>query len=227
MVTSTPPSELHKHILQHVARYRLTVDEAVHRLFYPNVTRDAARKSLERLSAKGLLQSDRVRNRSFYYLTPKACSLLGLPATRADSLGAQTLVDNFAMLAFCCLGQVLRERLTMPEFRQAFSEFAEAPGISLGHQHYYYDQLQENWYLARATVDTGASIATIKRKCRDIARHAANTPGLREILMQHRFMIAVLTGEASKAQALAQTLEPEETNVQYRVALVPEIAEVV
>lgn len=227
MVTTTPPSEMQKRVLFHAARYRLTVDEAVHRIFYPGKSRDAARKSLERLRTKGLLQSDRVRARTFYYLTPKACSLLGFPPTRADQLGAQSLVENFAILAFCCLRHEPRERLTAEEFAQSFPEFANEPGISLAHQHYYYDDLQGTWYFARATVDTGGSLAALKRKCRSIARHAANTAGLSQILMQNRFMVTVLTGEETKARALAQALESEQTNIQYRVVYVPEIAEVI
>lgn len=227
MVKPNSPGDFQKHILSHVARYRLTIDQAVHRIFYSDATRDAARKSLERLATKGLLQLDRVRNRNFYYLTPKASSLLGVPPTRADALGAQTLVENFAVLAFCCLGSDLRERLTAAEFSTAFPEFAQANGISPAHQHYYYDRHEQNWYLARATVDTGASLAAIRRKCRHIARHAANTETLCDMVAQRRFMVTVLTGEESKATALAESLAKEKTNIQYRVVLVPEITEVI
>lgn len=229
MVTTAPPppSETQKKILFHVARYRLTVVEAVHRIFYPDKSRDAARKSLERLCAAGWLQSERVRSRTFYYLTSKTCSLLGLPATRSDALGAQSLVESFAVLAFCCMHDRTRERLTADDFQTAFAEFADEPGIALAHQHYYYDRHQDNWYLARATVDTGGSVAAIKRKCRSIARHAANTPGLNQILSQKRFMVTVLTAEETKAMALATALESERTNVQYQVVYVPEIGEVI
>lgn len=226
MVKPSTPTELQKNILYHVARYRLTVDQAVHRLFCPEMTRDAARKSLERLEAKSLLQSTRVRNRTFYYLTSKASSLLGIPPTRANDLGAQTLVEKFAVLAFCCLGNALRERLTPVEFKEAFPEFAEAKGISAVHQHYYYDQHGQDWYLARATIDTGGSLAAIQSKCRRFAKHAAQTHALRDMVTHRRFMLTVLTGEETKAIALAELLEKEATNIQYRVVQVPELTEI-
>lgn len=226
MVKPSSPTDFQKNILYHVARYRLTVDQAVHRLFCPEMTRDAARKSLERLKEKSLLQSIRVKNRTFYYLTPDASSLLGIPPSRSDHLGTQALVEKFAMLAFCCLGSSLRERLTPAEFKVAFPEFAGSTGIKAAHQHYYYDQQEQNWYLARATVDTGGSLECIQTKCRRFARHAATTPVLRDLVNHQHFMLTILTGEESKAIALAQLLEKESTNIRYRVVQVPEIAEI-
>src|SRR4051812_12307319 len=110
-------------LLAHVARYRLTTVDALHAVFYDE--RAAAQKAASRLVTSGALWSYPIGRQSFYQLTRRGAAAVGAPKNIADRLGSQGLRSNYAMLAFCCLGEPLRERLMPKEFRDSFPALAK------------------------------------------------------------------------------------------------------
>lgn len=220
--TSLTPGN--RHILEHVARFRISTVDAIHALFYADKTRDGAMKAANRLVTDGLLQSFDINSRKIYQLTEAAASLIGSPRTSAEPLGVQSLRECFAMLCFCCLGEVKRKSLTPSEFRDAFPEFADAKGIAPWSQHYYAERRGDAARLGRATVDSGADTARVLRKCREIIHDAKNTPVLREIIAQRLFVLVVLTAEESKRCVLADAIRKDRLRSLVEVEVIPDLS---
>lgn len=217
------PTPDQRHVLEHIARYRVTTVDALHAVRYALRTRAAATKATQRLVAAGLLQAFELRGRKFFQLTKSSAATVGAPSTAADPLQAQGLYEHYAVLAFCCLGSVRRERLTTSEFREAFPEFANASGISPSHQHYYLDTDHGVHRLGRATVDAGGDARRLLGKCREIVRHATETPHLRDVLRSGLFVLTILTPEEQKKAVLLDAMLSEPLGCFARVEVVPEL----
>lgn len=224
-------TEAQKRILLHVSRYRLTTVDVLHRLFYSDATRGAAQKAANRLVESELLQSYEVTGSMIYQLTRATASEFGVPLNAAAPLRSQSLRENYAVLAFCCLSDndpansnAPRERLTPMEFRNHFPEFASAPGIKPENQFYYLDSHNGAPLLGRATVDSGADTERIHRKCRDILTHALRTAHLCELVDQNVFVISVLTAEDTKRKAIIEAVTRKPLGCLFRAYAIPELS---
>ena len=81
-------SERDRKILDHVARYRLTINQVLHRLFFPDNGQSAVAKVTGRLcSAKRLAKFKLRHPRVYFTLTAAEAQNRGLSISRAQSLG--------------------------------------------------------------------------------------------------------------------------------------------
>jgi hypothetical protein len=161
-------------ILEHVRKFGVTGIDAVHRLFYPDKSKEAARIALYRLTHRELLSRFELKNRSFYQLTKKGCAQIGASKSAADPLGPQGLIDRYAYLWFILGNPKKRRALTPQALLQLFPELTGAKGIEL--QRYYIDEEGECPRLGRVTIDYGRESASLVKKCRGIMRDAMSSP---------------------------------------------------
>ena len=117
-------------ILRHVAHYRLTTREALHRALFRQVAINAVTKVTSRLLAEGWLNQYPVFYKSFYFtLTPRAAELLAMPqAAITAPLSTKALAREYGMLGFCCLLKTPRCRLLASEVQEDYPPlyFAES-----------------------------------------------------------------------------------------------------
>lgn len=201
-------------IKRHVERYRITTVDAVHHLFYAGKSREAAKKALNRMVDAEQLAPVPIAKRTFYQIH-------GTPP-----LTSQPLWERFAVLTFCVLRQPAHKRLTPQEFEDLFPEFANAPGISPAHQHYFLP-LVGTPRLGRALVDSDAEPDRVARKCRETFRDASATPGLVELLDARLFTISVLFAEPTKADAVASLLKDQNLGALFQFHVIPELNDLV
>lgn len=201
-------------IKRHVERYRITTVDVVHRLFYPDKTREAAKKSLNRMVDARDLVAVPIGKRTFYQRR-------GTPP-----VASQSLWERFAVLSFCVMHEPRCERLTPAEFSARFPEFATARGISASHQHYFLP-LTGLPRLGRAIVDSDAEPDRAARKCRDTFREASAVPGLLPLIDARLFVIAALFAEKTKADAVAARLQEANISEPFQFHVIPELNEIV
>jgi hypothetical protein len=212
-------------VLTHVARYRLSVREAVAAL--PTVS-DLdpwrQRKLLSDLEQSGLLASAALHGNSrYYHLTRRAADEHGLAADRCGSLSESAKLRHFALLAFCCLRSTRRERLTAAELRQHFPQLYRdgMPGT------YYVELTPGVRRLGLARIDAGrrGRWDRILQTCRDDVYSHALQPGFRKLIQAGQFEITILTPFQSKADRLRDALhaDPGMQRLPVRAVALPEL----
>lgn len=192
-------------ILNHLARYRLSVMEAVERLpefvswrtrRIKAVLRTCERQSLIRSS--WLHQGVRC-----WCLAPAGAAYCGLPAERSGKLSESAKLRAFGLLQFCCLGDETRRRLSNAELIHAFPHLPSA-GLPNG---YYFDPTGCG-RLGLARLDAhrqGRWDRSLQCLREDIDRHWQE-PGFRRLIQAGRFEITLLTVFPEKASRLSAAL---------------------
>ncbi len=190
-------------ILDHLRRYRITTIEALHRLFWgPTTTPNAVSQVLARLGA--YVRGVDVGNRSFYQLTPEAARESGEDEDFAKFPGATSLARHYAMLEYCCLGDVRREHITARELRENFPS-CDGRGIA---RNAYFHTFEAPAKMGWLEVDCGNHAATRAKKCRKqfAKRYEAEGLRFRQLADAGQFGIALVTSSAGKKQALERAL---------------------
>src|ERR1051325_3578188 len=92
---------LQSEILRLAALYRVLTIGAVDRLLYDGKNKEASKKALQVLVAKGLLRSLRgLQRRSLYFLTGQGAQAIDAPRHVALPLGTQALIARYAVMSF-------------------------------------------------------------------------------------------------------------------------------
>ena len=126
--TPQPPTpvqltERDEKILDHVARYRLTLREIVQQLFMPEAELNAVTKVMSRLVRVGLLAKHTFHDaRRYWTLSARSAEQRGLNERRSHALGCEGAMQHYGVLAFCCGGKAQRQLLTPAEFEQQFPD---------------------------------------------------------------------------------------------------------
>lgn len=208
-------------VLRHVLRHRISTPAVIQRVL--NLTADAETALARRLITNGYLAQERLfRNQKYYHLTPRAAILLGRDEKVAQPLrGQQSSVNHYAILAFCCLGPVLRERITRLEFLEQFPQFVIRGVMS---DQYYRDIDKGVERLGFIRVDHGGEARRIAHKALVDVQDRAATPAFRELLLRpdRGFVIAIVTTNADKAAAIRKELATDNaTKAAFRVEVAP------
>lgn len=215
-----------RNVIKHIARYRMTVKEALLRMpCFENSSEEVVKKALGRLRRGGYVSSKPLyENRSYWHLTPRGAN----EALEHERLGAPLKEEPkrraFAILSFCCLGDTPRTRLTPREFKEKFPSFY-VPGDRVD---YYLDKERKVARLGYIRVDSrGLSsrwTRIIGQLHRDIQKRA-DRPAFRDLILQRRFAIAVLTATEEKAERLQELVDeqnfPPEIELKFHV--IPEL----
>jgi hypothetical protein len=112
-------SERDRNVLDHVARYRCTVVDALQRTVLPELSRNAVGKVARRLCDANLLAKYTFMHPTRYFVLGGAgANALGLADYRTEPLGPQALPMEYAVLAHALLGRTPRKRLKVTEVRE-------------------------------------------------------------------------------------------------------------
>lgn len=205
-------------ILEHTARYRLTVSEALARQpALHNLSRKELRRLLVSLCREGQLgEACLYHNRRYYFLPARGNDAELGPLSELAKLRA------YALLSFCCLGKVHRKRLTRVAIEQHLPDL-HRPGLPEG----YYVAAGEPPRFGLALIDAGGRgrwdrvLGRVRSQLEDHWRH----PALRTFIEQGRFEITILTLLPQKAGRLAAALtEWGDPRTQFiRIAVLPEL----
>ena len=206
-------------ILDHVARYRLTLREIVQKLFMPDTEINAVTKVLGRLTGAGLLARHMLHDTHAYWtLSARSAALRGLDEKRALALGYQSIIEHYGILSYCCGGSILRELLTPEEFD---TQFPGHSSPSITRAAYYADNHEGELRLGLILVDGGVQDPIrLLRKCHHELARRMDIPAFRERFRATGFVIAIVTPDPQRKVRLQHVLDSDQTRaVLYRVVV--------
>lgn len=192
----------HRAVLKHVARYRMTIVEALGRTVLPGLSANAITKIVNRLCRSGYLKKYPLLHPVKYFVLGKSGIKLFDPKRSDDPtpLGPQSLPLEYAILVYATLGKRLRIRQTPEEV------LAQCPWLGKALAKSPHCKDEQSGVLELIRVDLGGAADHVARKCvadlvirqriRDFRRFAAEG-GLR---------LVVITATQEKAAAVRQAL---------------------
>lgn len=211
-------------LLEHLARYRMTVPAAVASL--PSTKGHGlarAKQVLRECRRQSLVDSAVLHGRSrYWFLTALGAKRCSVTVRRDGPLSETAKLRAFALLHFCCLTGRSRLRLTAEEIHQNFPDLYR-PGLPTG---YYYDPANSGRMgLARVDASPGGRwdrmIETLRADMTDHLRQ----PSFRRLVEAGRFEITLLTVFPEKADRIRTTLTQHRDleRVPVRIESVPEL----
>jgi hypothetical protein len=209
MTSSSTPvrsagDERDRRILEHVARYRLSTNDVLRKLFFSARRPNAVTKVTARLCRAGLLSKFVLYHPRLYFTVgPQATQRLGLPQRRSAPLGPQSLPTEYAVLAYATRSQKVHPRLSAAELRQ---QYAWLP-VALREFPYCLDRDMDPPALELVRVDLGGKPDHVARKCHADLQHRRPLPEFERLLHDQRFHLVVVTGTAEKAAAIRTAIE--------------------
>jgi hypothetical protein len=225
-VTPRPDPERLRLALGHVARYRLTTPEALKAVAALRLATTASALALLRtLTTEGLLgQAPLDRHGPYFYLTPKGGrEVIGSELThQSGPLSEPAKLRAFALLAFCRLIGVNRERLSADDLRRL------VPGLDTGGMPstFYAERSESRRVLGFARNDAGGTgrwdriLATLAA---DVRRFAGE-PALRPLVRGGSFEVTLVTATREKAERLRACLtDAGEPPIPVHFAAVPRL----
>ena len=206
-------------ILEHVARYRITTNEVVHKLHFRRQRPNAVTKVTARLTRLDSLRRATLDHpRAYFTLGSAGTAMLGLPENRALPLGPQSLPTEFGVLAFAALGRSTRRRLTRQELQERFPDFEQ--GII--EQAYCLDAAG---VLELVRVDLGGAPDHIARKCRADMQSRLAAASFAKLIAAGQFRLVVVSCTTEKAAAIGEALQRHlwPDGLLFHLAVVPEL----
>ena len=210
-------------ILDHLARYRMTTRDVLHRLFFDDSEVNAVTKVTSRLTEHGFLNKyEWAPNRNYFVIGQESARIIGVSPKKCKPLGPQALPKEFATLMFCCLSDVARERLKVSDLQKQFPDLLAR---KIDNSHYYLDRTEDGAVrLAFIRVDQGGTADHIARRCEKDINDRSNMASFRELVQTDRFMITVITASDNKAGIIRETIKRRRWPVRFRVAVVKDLA---
>lgn len=212
-------------IIEHVARYRITVREVVQKLFFPDSDVNAATKVLGRLTHAEILRRHQLTGpRVYWTLSPELAELRGERAKRGRALGYNDLVRHYGVLSFCHEGRIQREIMTHREFKERFPDHYDPTLLGTP---YYVEEVEGQRLLGLVLVSDQEDIVRLVRKCRGLIARRLENPGFRKTIHAGRLAIAVVTAFPEKKARLEDALaEADLRSVHFRVTVRSGLAQV-
>jgi hypothetical protein len=191
-------------ILRHVARFRMTTQQAVHVKFFAGKHRDAVKSTLRRLcgphldlSSKsrprtGYLQSEQLDARRVYYrLTDRATKLLGVSKDLARPMGIQARIHRYAILWFLCIDRSgTRVPLNPRDFPDSFPACPDRLSRS---DFYIEDKKKGETRLGLIIVDSGRHRIRVFRNTANALDRVLSRGWLDDFIASRCFDLTVLT----------------------------------
>jgi hypothetical protein len=209
-------------VLEHVARYRLTVPAAVGRLpGLQSIAPRQIRRVLRHLQQRSLLTSAPLHHgQTYWHLTAIGARFCGVKEQRTGPLSESAKIRAYAILHDCCLSDQARHRLTPGDLKRHFPGLYE-PGLPSG---YMFDPDGEG-RLGLVHVDAGhlgrwdRIVESVRE---DISRHWAHA-GFRSVVRAGRFEIVLLTALPQKAERISQALRThrDAERIPIRITAIP------
>jgi hypothetical protein len=169
-----------------------------HRALFSKVSLNAVTKVVTRLVANGWLNRHPFLVASCYFtLSDKAARLFGVPeAAIQRPLPSREVLVEYAIGAYCCLGDKPHKRLTRDEVEQE-------------HEHLYFDELDVDHYYLDANfrpellglvfIDEGSAPLPLLEQCRQDLAARSKRATFRKMVQGGGFRLTVLTAVPEKA----------------------------
>jgi len=218
-----PPAAIEA-VLEHVARYRLTVFAALHRLpIFRDRHAAEIKRTLRECRRQFLLETAPLHFAArYWHLTQDGASQCKLAVGHAGPLSEAAKIRAFAVLSFSCLSNRLRHRLTDADIEQNFPSL-HRPGMPTG----YYFEPGDIARLGLVRVDAGnrGRWDRIVESIRDDIDHHFRHSGFRKLIGAGRFEITVLTVFKQKARRITESIvrHLDARRVPVQVVAIPEL----
>lgn len=214
-----PPFE--RALIDHVARYRASTDDAVWELFFAEAkSLTTVQRAVAQVIAGGWLDKfQAVDRRNIYVLGPNFERSRAQQGT-TSSFSEQSLPAALAILYFCVRQR--HRRLTVPELRAVDPRLC---ATGLRNSAYYVEKTPLKLGLSLMLVDRASPVRRLIWKVKRLVGQRANHDGYRAWMLDRRFSITILTAFPEKqVQLVAAFAKTDRQLVPVRVALVPEFA---
>ena len=210
-------------ILSHIATHRVSVREILEQHLFGG--RSVGRELWELSTERGLISAQQAlsRQRSYYQLTNRGASLLGLSEHWARPLGAQSLVSNLSLVWFCCMGELERRRVER-------TTLAERLGFNVPGGYHCVEKDGKRFRFYRVYVPMpGTRIREIIRALRDLVARSRDDQNLQELIKDRVYGFAVLLETPMRAKAVSDRIRsgvegqaPLAASAHFRVESVPD-----
>lgn len=211
-----PATNRDQEILRMIARYGLITVPTLLGTLFSGLTVKAVERVLTRLlREERLISVPLVARKHYYILSSKSAREVGVPDERLTRpMGTQALLQNFAMLAYCALGDPRHERMTRREFSERFPQLTVRRLVSQSWRtRYYIDKAEACDGQARLALmipDLGANQRRLLRKVRrEIEERTAVSGDFRKMLEADLISVTVLTAFEERAERLKAVLARE------------------
>lgn len=214
-------SQRDRHIIEHVARYRLTTRETLHQLFFEENEPNAAVKVANRLCEGDWLRKfPLLYPRQYLVAGKRTIHALGLPATRSAPLGPQSLPTEYAVLQYSGPSTKI-ERLSRDEIRTHFEWYSDEWGAS---PHCLRSTDAAN-ILELIRVDLGGPADHVARKCFADFETRHESPAFQQAVKRALFQFVVVTATSDKAAAVQHALQGHlwPDGISFHLAVIPEL----
>ncbi len=211
-------------LLDHVARYRLTVFPALQRLpvlagFNPGQIKDVLKTARHQ---QWLASAPLHGGAKYWYLTAAGAQRCGVMERNSGPLSEPAKFRAYAMLHFCCLTEQSRHRLLPEELKRYFPEL-NRPGLPTG----YYLNPAERKPLGFLRVDTGhrGRWDRVLQTLREDIRDHLMQPAFARLAQAGRFEMTLATVLPAKAERITECLTalPESRRLPVKTVAIPEL----
>lgn len=214
-------------ILDAAVRYRMLTNDSIQQRFFTHATPNAVVKVTSRLVRSRWLAAHPLYQRRRYF-TPgdRLVRQRGLPKSRVQPLGPQTLAAHYAVLRYCGARDGTKETpvielATADELREALP-WVPMPFHSRHHV-IHHNSGGMHWRLVRTDMG-GRADHVVRKVARDIGRLHQHSEFV-SLLGAGRFQQVLLTPSVVKKQLLQRSLadRPWPRGLRFQIGVIPEL----
>jgi hypothetical protein len=211
-------------ILNHVARYRLSTPEVIHRLYFGDLATNAVTKVTLRLRRAGYLVAHELYHKHIYFL-PGPMVDRGNPKA-GEPFGTQKLILTYGTLAFCCTGETVQRLLTPAEFEEVRGMLSLSP--ALPYHNFFLDKTEGHTRINWIRIDYGAEQRRLLRLVWTKLDAWMGYDGFPALIKAGRFAVTLVTTGEPKRRSLQASYDRNPIEgVPLRVAVVPELLDLI
>lgn len=183
-------------ILAHLGTYHVSIREIMeaHLFDRKSITRELFELSTERglIAVRGGLAN----RRSYYQLTTRGASSLGLSKHWARSVGGQSLITNLSLAWFCCMGKLERRKVRREELARRFR--CDVPGT-----YQCIEKEDTRFRIYRVYVPMPETpLEEITRGIQERVDQSRSVPGVEKLIEQRDYGFAVLLHNDRRVDAI-------------------------
>jgi hypothetical protein len=204
-------------ILEHVARYRISTGEVLHKLFFHGCRANAVTKITSRLCRHQYLCRYPLNHpRTYFTIGPHEARRAGLPMARTQPLGPLSLPAEYGVLSCATRGRRLHQRLTTRELLVLCPDLP----IDLRDRPCCLDETISAPRLELVRVDLGGQADHVARKCVADIRSRTGIDSIQSLMAQGRFHLIIVTGTTAKAAAICDALDQHPWPDRFQIHMV-------
>lgn len=211
-------------VLEHIHRFRITTPQVLGKLFYPTETLEDVRYRYRELRRAGCVGVGQLYGHQPYYFLTHQAALDYFNDREAGPLDEHRLIDAYAVLAFCCLSDPPRQRLTPREFSNDFPDLLKPYPPSHG---YYVDTGDTKTRLGLVKVDRAFNYQRSGLHLARIIQDRIKHPGWKRVIEHDDFAVTFVTAWAEKAKRIAEVLASHPQPAPCRVHVVEDLRHMV